>query len=207
MKTRNITVAVIIVLLILAFGFMSYNRPQYSFTMSSEEMLTQLDEVKSIGLKEARNMVKSRDENTVFVDIRKSYDYEVKSIPDAINIPVAHLLDDENFALLEEMKENGKMVVLFGNSETQSKLPFMLLYELGLDNVRFLCGGLDDFFNENSNYITEGQIYNFEDKFKELQIKPEPKVVEKVQEVQAPSKPKKSIPVNPKPVVEEEEGC
>jgi hypothetical protein len=72
MKTRNITVAVIIVLLILAFGFMSYNRPQYSFTMSSEEMLTQLDEVKSIGLKEARNMVKSRDENTVFVDIRTS---------------------------------------------------------------------------------------------------------------------------------------
>jgi rhodanese-related sulfurtransferase len=156
MKTRNITVAVIIVLLILAFGFMSYNRPQYSFTMSSEEMLTQLDEVKSIGLKEARNMVKSRDENTVFVDIRKSYDYEVKSIPDAINIPVAHLLDDENFALLEEMKENGKMVVLFGNSETQSKLPFMLLYELGLDNVRFLCGGLDDFFNEKLQLYHRG---------------------------------------------------
>lgn len=206
MKTRNITIAVIMVLLLLAIGFMTYNRPEYSFAMSSEEMLTRLNEIQSIKLQEARAKVEARDENTVFVDIRKSYDFEVQSIPGAMNMPVAHLLDEDNFALLEEMKENGKTVVLFGDSETESKLPFMLLYELGFNNVRYLCGGLGDFFDESSSYITEGQIYNYESKFKELQIKPEPEVVEKVQEVKAAPQPKKTVPVKPKKVVVEE-GC
>jgi len=75
----------------------------------------------------------------------------------AINIPIRNLLDEESVILFDELRENGKDAILYGSDQLQATAPWLLLQQLGYQNVKILKGGYssDQKFKEPALSSTE----------------------------------------------------
>ena len=78
----------------------------------------------------------------------------------AINIPIRNLLDEESVILFDELRENGKDAILYGSDELQATAPWLLLQQLGYQNVKILKGGYssDQKFKETALSSTETML-------------------------------------------------
>ncbi len=141
------------------------------------------------------------------VDIRSPYEFEKGHLENAINIPTPEILKEENKAIFEELKNSAKITVLYGKDLEEANLPFLLLYQLGYDNLRLLSA--DNTYLQNKLITQETNIEKpvadipaFIDKsIKEAEIK-----VEVKEKVKMPA-PKKIIPVKKKKKRPVEGGC
>ena len=75
----------------------------------------------------------------VVVDIRSDQDFTNYHIPGAIHIPMARILDPDNLALFND----AETVILASNGNTRAGQAWLLLRQMGLDNVFILQGGLN----------------------------------------------------------------
>ena len=75
----------------------------------------------------------------------------------AINIPVRNLLDQESVSLFDELRESGKEAILYGSDQLQTTAPWLLLQQLGYQNIKILKGGYssDQKFKETALSSTE----------------------------------------------------
>ena len=114
-----------------------------NFKMPAEEALQQAASGDYLLSPQAyAELVKTGGTGVTLVDLRSPALFDKAHLPDAINIPANQLLDDEQFGLLE----NSKTIVLFGEDVFQASGPWMLLMQLGLENVKILevgYAGLD----------------------------------------------------------------
>jgi len=74
------------------------------------------------------------------VDLRSSELFAQGHAANAVNIPSRQLLDKESIKLFNEFRKEGKVAVLYGNSELQVVSPWLLLHQLGYTNVLRLKG-------------------------------------------------------------------
>lgn len=154
--------------------------------------------------------VVQKDSGSIFlVDIRTPAEFANGHLLNAVNIPAQHILEGPWLKLWKEKKTT---YYLYGNSQLEANAPWMILRQMGYDNVRVLQGGLAYFsdFSDTSFLKLEDETarYDFAAVFS--------KSVEEVQKANAPlpkpeSKPfPKTILPKKRPkveVVEEEEGC
>ena len=199
-KTQRIFIAVLIIGLLLLAGIMVKKAPKAPFKMTAQEMLVNLDGFEHVTKSQALSL-KDKTEEYVFVDLRSPYDFEVKHIHNAINIPTAFLLDQENMDAFKDYMESGKTVVLYGQTERESLSPWMLLYELGFTNTKVLLGGFSCFIQEKADCPTTMSRYDYA----KIASSGGEKQVEIIKK--KPAKKKKAIPVKKKVKVEEEGGC
>ena len=74
------------------------------------------------------------------VDLRSAELFAQGHAANAVNIPSRQLLDKESIKLFNEVRKEGKVAVLYGNSELQVVSPWLLLHQLGYTNVLRLKG-------------------------------------------------------------------
>ena len=190
-KTKHISIAAVLTILVVLIALLSYKRPKHIYELNTKETLE-----KVTGTDFLLNKDKLDLNNQILVDIRNRFDYDRGHIEDAINIQVPELLDDENSNLLNEYKNSDKTIVLYGNSPTQAMMPYMLLTQLGFDNIKILSVALD--YNQNKLIIIDTLSENYvadvtgfiEESVKKANIKEEVKTVQPVV--------KKSVVVQPK---------
>ncbi|MGB5420312.1 hypothetical protein, partial [Algibacter sp.] len=60
------------------------------------------------------------------------------SLKNAINIHTPDFLEEDNLNVFKELKNSNKTVILFGTNPQETNLPFLLLYQLGYDNIKLL---------------------------------------------------------------------
>jgi rhodanese-related sulfurtransferase len=201
-RTQRISIAVLIIAVVLVIGLMIKEKPKFTYAISASEMLAKLPEVEQITPETAKTLIGDTSK-VVFIDIRNPYDFEVKHIENAINIPLAFLLDDENAEKLEAYNKANKTVVLYGKSQRDAVSVWMLLYEIGYTNTKILLGGFDCYQMATANCNLETARHDFakiatQGSIKEVQPEVEP----------APKKePKKTVPVQTKVKAEAEGGC
>ncbi|MFK5856984.1 MAG: rhodanese-like domain-containing protein, partial [Bacteroidota bacterium] len=95
---------------------------------------------------------------TIIIDIRNNYDYARSHIASAKNISAVELLSKDNIRWLKELKKSNTTVIIYGDTPLQGNGPWMVLQQLGFDNITFLEGGFDYYVayknaEENSLYI------------------------------------------------------
>ena len=167
-RTKRITIGAFTVVVVLIIALISYKKPLYHYQLSPQEMNDELALIYQVTPDEAMELM--YDSSTVFVDTRSIYDYEVDHLENAINIPVANLLDRNNKKMFDKWQQDSIQVVLYGNDELQADAPWMLLYQLGYTNTRTLMGGMsyfDKLYNDklanNETYNVESPAYNYAD--------------------------------------------
>ncbi len=72
-----------------------------------------------------------------FIDLRSSAEFAMGSIDNAINIPTQNLLEPAHKTTLNQAD---KTFILFGNSELAANGPWILLRQLGYNNIKVLQG-------------------------------------------------------------------
>ena len=133
-KTKRISIAATLFILAVIIGLLTYKRPKNIYAINTKDTLEKItSENYYITLEE----LKSPD--YVLIDIRNQYEFEKGHLENAINIYAAEIISEENIKVFDELKESKKTPVLYGNNPQEVNASFLILYQLGYDNIKLLA--------------------------------------------------------------------
>lgn len=158
-KTRRLTIASILFVLIIIIGFLTFRKPEYTYKLSTQEMVEQLYNIDTEMLPdEAMEIISYGDTASVLIDLRNPYEYQNGFLGEAINIPVSDILLEESIAFFDAMQADSIIVILYANTQLDANGSWMLLHQLGYSNVKILLGGYDYLTDENIDYYDMPEI-------------------------------------------------
>ncbi|MCL7752612.1 rhodanese-like domain-containing protein [Polaribacter sp. Z022] len=148
-KTKRISIATTLFILAVLIGLFTFKRPKNTFVYTSQQTLKILAQHKYLA-----SISEISDTNNVLIDIRNTFEFEKGSLNNAINIQPSEFLSEENLNLFKTFKKENKTVLLFGNNPEEVNLPYLLLSQLGYDNIKLLTLEIkyiqNNFFTKNS---------------------------------------------------------
>lgn len=199
-KVKRISISSTLFILAVLVGVLAYERPENMYARNTKSTLEDLTRLNYI-----IPMDKLDSPDVVLVDIRRPYDFEQGHLENAINIPAAEILREENKKIFRELKDSNRLAVLYGNKIEEANIPFLLLYQLGYDNVKLL--------SVNNKYLHNSLITESADVEKPVAnirafIDESVRNATKKEELKKPVViPKKVIPVKKKKKLPVEGGC
>ena len=126
-KTKRISIAAVITILVIIIALLSYKRPKHMYTVNTKntlEKITASDYFLSLS--------EINDSESILIDVRNQYEYEKGHLENAVNVYAPEILNDANSDLFEELKQENKTVILYGTNPNEVIAPFMMLYTLAL---------------------------------------------------------------------------
>jgi len=164
-----IGLAIIIVVLIVGYSVISPGKIDYKLTAQQtlEEILLLEDEIFP---EDVDYLLEDEEFTYYFIDIRTPYEYTNSHISSAVNIPIHFFLDRDNINLFDRLASDSAIVVLYGKDQNQANKGWMLLKQLGYDNIKVLLGGFDyystgilDLYDmpEIPEYLVEEAVFDF----------------------------------------------
>ncbi len=200
-KTKRISIAAVLFILAVIISLLFYERPKHLYSINTDSTLEML-----MGNDYYITLDEINNPDFVLIDIRNQYEFEKGHLEGAINIYTPELLNENNSDVFNELKENNKTVILYGNNPTETNPPFMLLYQLGYTNIKILL--VNNTYSQNK-LITKSSVIekNSADinAFIRESHKNASKALKPKQEIIKP--PKKIIPVKKKKKMPVEGGC
>lgn len=199
-KVKRISISSTLFILAVLVGVLAYERPENMYARNTKSTLEDLTHL---------NYIIPKDEldspNVVLVDIRRPYDFEQGHLENAINIPAAEILQEENKKVFSEIKDSNKLAVLYGNEVEEANMPFLLLYQLGYDNVKLLS--VSNKYLHNSLITESAEVERPVANIRAF-IDESVRNATKKEEIKKPAViPKKVIPVKKKKKLPVEGGC
>ncbi|MCH4552250.1 rhodanese-like domain-containing protein [Aestuariibaculum lutulentum] len=152
-KTKQISIAATLFILAVLIGFLTYKRPKntYAFnTKSTLEKITSTDYCLPYSLIE--------NEDVAFIDIRNSFEYNKGHLENAINMPSVDIMSEASLKLLLDLKKSNTTTALYGSTPEEANIPFLILYQLGFDNLKILPVELS--YSQNKLITKESKIEN-----------------------------------------------
>lgn len=147
-RTDRLTLITIIFVIVIGVILITYRAPRLGFEISPDEMLSLMDNKEYVlPVDQAQQLLE--DPNVQFIDIRSKGEYVVSQVKGAINIPLAKILDEESIELFEE---EGKEFVLYGVSHREANATWMLLRQLGMENIKVLLGGFENYTTDSLSF-------------------------------------------------------
>lgn len=133
-----------LILLVLAGGLVLLPKYKKQEGIVSEVLLNNATSPERyITTDQIANKIINQDPSFILVDVRDEKSYNNYSLPNAINIPLEKLLNEESIGYLNQ---NQFDVVLFSNDNLYADQAWMLCNRLGFKNLRVLNGGLNKWF-------------------------------------------------------------
>jgi len=195
-KTKRISIASVITILVVLIAVLSYKRPKHNYEINSAQTLEQLTKGNFIITQELLN-----ENNHLLIDIRNQFEFDKGHLPNAVNIATAEILSDDNTALLKSLKQQNKTMVLYGTTPDESLVAYMILSQLEYPDLKIAA--INIYYEKNqlkmSPFIPEEKGIDIQQfinkKKKEAAIKalPPPKPIAKRKIL--PKKKKKKMPV------------
>jgi len=202
-KTKRISISAVLFLLIVTIAILTFEKPKYVFEKNTEAIL---NEVNNNSYILTLNQLDSIEQSQYqVVDIRSNFEYTKGHINEAINITTHDILKSMNIELFDELVENNKIAVLYGEDPNDANRAWMLLYQLGYENIKILCvetSYIDNKFQVN-NHALEKPAINYA---QVMQLVKNAKAETKKQ-VTKPKTPKKVITLPKKKKRIPEGGC
>jgi rhodanese-related sulfurtransferase len=155
-KTNRITVGVLLVLVILLFGFLFMKPAEYTFNTSLDKELADLNDSKLLMSPQAlaQAMLK-KDASIVVVDVRSPFEFAKSHLPEAQNFYEVNLFDKASINFFKNLKNSGKTAVLYGSNVSQANIPFMMLKQMGVENIKLMTTGFTDLNSTNWSEISK----------------------------------------------------
>ncbi|MDP3312007.1 rhodanese-like domain-containing protein [Lutibacter sp.] len=200
-KTKRISIATTLFILVVLIGVLSFKRPKNLYSFNTVETLEKIGaENLFVTLEDINNP------DFVLVDVRKNYNFDRGHLENAININSAAILDDENIDIFKELQNTNKTVVLYGKDPEQAIAPYMILYQLGYTNLKVLP--VENSYNQNKLITKTVEVEKYAndingfiaESIKKSAVVKKPKVEVKPQ-------PKKVITIEKKKAAPTEGGC
>jgi rhodanese-related sulfurtransferase len=132
-KIKRISIASTLFILAVLIGVLTFERPKNMYALNTKDTLGKL--VDNDYLMAFNEINKP---NIVLIDVRNQYEYEKGHLVDAINMPSPEILSEENQSIFNELKDSKKTVVIYGKTPEEANIPFLMLYQLGFENVKLL---------------------------------------------------------------------
>ena len=141
-KTKRISIATTLFILAVLIGLLTYKRPINTYAFNTKSTLKNLSNTNYLtDLKDINN-------DDVLIDIRSAFEFEKGHLENAINIHTPDFLNEDNLSIFKELKEGNKTAILYGKNPEEVNLPFLLLHQLGYDNMKLLTVELDYYQNK-----------------------------------------------------------
>jgi rhodanese-related sulfurtransferase len=169
-KTNWVTFGVIAALIVLVLSLIFLKTEKYTFKTPLDK---ELADIKLAGFQaspqEVANAILNKDKSIVLVDVRSQFDFAKGHLPEAKNIYKVNLMDDANMDFFTALKESNKKAILYGSSASEANVPFMILKQMGIENISYLAVGYDDMKAGNwteiaankSNFSDETAVVDF----------------------------------------------
>jgi len=198
-KTKRISIAAVLFILAVIIGLLTYKRPKNTYAVNTKSTLEKItSENYLVTLNELNNP------DYVLIDIRNQYDFDKGHIENAINVYAAEILSEDNIKVFEELKENNKTAVLYGNNPQEPNTPFLILYQLGFDNIKLLA--IENSYLQNKLITKNSEIEKSEADIAAF-INESVKKANAVPVIKVVAPPKKVITIEKKKKAEAEGGC
>jgi len=192
-KTKRISISAVLFLLVVIISLLTFRKPQFSFKNNTAKTLEYIsDNSYILSLSEFEQI---NAETLTIVDVRSNFDYSKAHINNAINIPLSQLLDKNSIALVKSSNPE-KPVIIYGKSPDEANAAFMLLYQLGYENLKLLSVNTsydDGQFRVKNIEVGKAKV-NYALTMEKAKIQPLKKVVIKP----TPKPVKKKVVVQPK---------
>ena len=170
-KTNWITFGVIATLIVLVLSFIFLKTEKYTFKTPLDKELSEIKIASfQVTPQSVAKAILNKDQSIVLVDVRSQFDFAKGHLPDAKNIYKVNLINDENMDFFNALKDSNKKAILYGSSASEANVPFMILKQMGIENISYLAVGYDDLNAGNwaeiaankSNFNDETAIVDFE---------------------------------------------
>lgn len=143
------------ILILLAGGLVLLPKYQEHEGIKPEELLSNvISPERYITTDKVSEKLINRDPSFILIDVRDEKSYANYSLPNAINIPLEKLLDEDSRAYLNQSQFD---VVLFSNDHFYADQAWILCNRLGFKNIRVLKGGLNNWFTTIINPEKPGE--------------------------------------------------
>lgn len=158
-RTRRLTIAAILFVLVIIIGFITLNKPDFTYKLSTQLLVEELYNLDNEVLPDdIMDILAYGDSTMVLIDIRDPYAYQMGFLGEAINIPVSDIMRKESIAFFDEMQADSISVVIYANNQLEANGTWMMLKQLGYSNVKILLGGYSYLTNEDIDYYDMPEI-------------------------------------------------
>jgi rhodanese-related sulfurtransferase len=162
-KTNWITFGVIATLIVLVLSFIFLKTDKYTFKTPLDKELAEIKIASfQVAPQTVAKAILDKDKSIVLVDVRSQFDFAKGHLPEAKNIYKVNLMDDSNMDFFLALKETNKKAILYGSSASEANVPFMILKQMGIENISYLAVGYDDLKAENWDEMAKNKS-NFND--------------------------------------------
>jgi len=133
------------ILLILAGGLVVLPKYKPQKGIKSTLLLSNaISPERYISTDEVASIIINQDPSYIFIDVRDAESYAKYTLPNALNIPLQNLLNEDSELYLNQNQYN---VILFSNDEFYANEAWITCNRLDYKNIRVLKGGLNNWFN------------------------------------------------------------
>jgi sulfur-carrier protein adenylyltransferase/sulfurtransferase len=133
-----------VILILLAGGLVLLPKYQKHEGIKPEELLSNtISPERYMTTDRLAHIIINQDPSFILIDVRDEKSFESYSLPNAINIPLKNLLNEENIGYLNQ---NQYDVVLFSNDHFYADQAWILCNRLGYKNMRVLKGGINEWY-------------------------------------------------------------
>lgn len=134
-KIKRVPIALMLLILVIIAALFAYRKPNHLFKVKTANTLEELIN-KNNFIISYNNIY---EPNKILIDTRNESEFEKAHLENAINISTPTILNKSNIAVFDRLKNENKTAVLYGNNPNEVTGPFMILYQLGYDNIKVLA--------------------------------------------------------------------
>jgi rhodanese-related sulfurtransferase len=157
-RTDRLTISTSLVAVILVIGLVTLKRPEVPYSRSAEQTLSIISSEDDLTPEELNEIIKQSDDKYFMVDVRNPLDYHKAHIGQSVNIAVQDFLERDNLKTFSKLSKEGVTIVLIGKDQLEADGVWLILKQIGYDNVRVLLGGYDYFAGKSNADDSQGGI-------------------------------------------------
>jgi len=135
-KTNRISISAVLFLLVIVIALLTFKRPQNNFVTTAEKTLeTLVDQNQLLSFATFKSLDTA---SYLLVDVRNNFDYSKGHAKGAINITSSQFLEKPFIDFISQTLKENTTVILYGKSPDAANNVWMLLYQLGHQNIQVL---------------------------------------------------------------------
>lgn len=175
---RSFVAFVLTFIFVIVAGLLTINRPDLSFEITAEDTIEILmNNEDELFPEDLVGIIEMQDPAYIIVDLRNPYEFITSHISGAVNIPSNTLLDKDNLRFFDDCVADSLTMVFYGQDQLEANGPWMILKQMGYNNIKVLLGGYHyfttgplDFYDmpEIPDYLVEEPAYDFYGLMEEL---------------------------------------
>ncbi len=173
LNPKRTAIALVLFAAVIVFGLLTVVNPRLKYAQTPEQTIEMVVwEEGTVYPYELVDILDGSIDTVLLIDLRNNFEYGKGNIPGSENLSSVDLLNKSNIERLEKLKEDGIAVIVYADNQLEANGPWMVLRQLGFDNVKILLGGysyynlwknnLADSYSDDSYFLC-GANYDYKD--------------------------------------------